>query len=116
MSAASYNFTIEQGATLRKQIIWKDGAGALINLTGYSAKMQIRKTVTSIDPLVELSTTNSKISLGTTNGTITLILSAADTADFDWTSGVYDLELTSADGVVTRLIQGTITVSRGVTR
>lgn len=116
MAAATYNFEIEQGATLLKPIVWKDSAGAAVNLTGYTARMQVRQNASAEEVLLELSTTNSKISITPLTGTITLIFSAATTAAIDWKRGKYDLEMTSADGTVTRLIEGEITVSREITR
>lgn len=116
MAAASYDFEIEQGATLLKPIVWKDSAGTAVNLTGYTAKMQIRKSVSSEDVLLELSTVNSKLSITANTGTITMIFSAATTEAIDWSRGKYDLELTSSTGVVTRLLEGEITVSKEITR
>jgi len=120
MPAASYDFEIEQGATLIKPIVWKDSSGAAVNLTGYTAKMQIRKSAASEEVLLELSSTNGKLVLttgsGTGAGTITMIFSATTTAAIGWSRGKYDLELTSADGTVTRLMEGEITVSKEITR
>lgn len=116
MSAATYDFEIEQGSTLIRPIVWKDSSGNPINLSGYSAKMQVRQSVSSDDVLLELSTANGKITLGTTNGTITLVLTATETAAIQWRSGRYDLELTSSGSVVTRLLQGVISISKEVTR
>jgi hypothetical protein len=116
MAAASYDFEIEQGATLLKPIVWKDSTGTAVNLTGYTAKMQIRKSVSSTDVLLELSTTNGKLSITAGTGTITMIFSATTTAAIDWSRGKYDLELTSSSGVVTRLLEGEITVSKEITR
>lgn len=116
MSAATYDFEIEQGASLIKPIVWKDANGLAVNLTGYTAKMQIRKSVSSPDVLLELSTSNGRIDIVSGTGTITLLINAATSAAITWSSGVYDLELTSSGGLVTRLMQGTITVSKEVTR
>ena len=116
MAAAQYDFEIEQGATLLKPIVWRDSAGVAVNLTGYTAKMQVRKSASSDEVLLEMSTVNGKIQLTPATGTVTLVFSAATTAALDWRRGKYDLELTSADGTVTRLIEGEITVSREITR
>lgn len=116
MAAATYDFDIEQGATLLKPIVWKDSSGTPVNLTGYTAKMQVRQSVASPDILLEMSTANSKIQLTPSTGTITLVFSAATTAAIAWKRGKYDLELTSADGTVTRLIEGQISVSQEITR
>lgn len=116
MAAATYNFEIEQGATLTKPFVYKTSTSTAINITGYTARMQVRSSVKSADVLLELNTENTRIVLGGISGTITLQLTAAVTAAITWTKGVYDLELISAGGIVTRLLQGEITVSKEVTR
>lgn len=116
MAAAQYDFEIEQGATLLKPIVWKDSAGVAVNLTGYAAKMQVRQSASSPDVLLELSNTNGKLTITPLTGTVTMVFSATTTAAIDWKRGKYDLELTSADGTVTRLLEGEITVSREITR
>ena len=116
MSSSRHNFTIEQGTTLMKPFIWKDSDGVPVDLTGYTAKMQVRQSPQSGTVLLELSTSNGRITLGGAAGTITLVLTAATTAAIAWRRGVYDIELTSGDGTVTRLLEGEIQVSKEVTR
>jgi len=116
MTAAVYNFVIEQGATLDKVFVWKDSTGAVIPLTGYTAKMQIRQTVSSSTILLDLSTLNGRIILTPLSGQIQLLVSATDTAAITWQRGKYDLELVSSTGVVTRLLYGEVEVSKEVTR
>lgn len=116
MSAATYDFDLEQGSTLLKPIVWKDSSGTPVNLTGYSARMQVRQSVASPDVLLELSTANNKIQITPLTGTITLVFDATTTAGITWKRGKYDLELTSSSGAVTRLIEGQITVSQEITR
>lgn len=111
-----FDITINQGATYELTITWKDSAGTAINLTGYTARMQVRETYSSTTPIVSL-TSGSGITLGGAAGTIAIVISATTTAALTAPfSGVYDLEIVSAAGVVTRLIQGTATVSAEVTR
>lgn len=116
MAAGSYDITIEQGATFSLVLTWKDENGALINLTGFSARMQIRENVESEDVIASLATSGSGIVLGGALGTITITIDAAITATIRQTFAVYDLELQSASGVVTRLVQGAVTISPEVTR
>lgn len=116
MAAGNYDFYIEQGATFYQQIVWKDSAGDPIDLTGYTARMQLRKTVKATDVILSLTTENGRITLGGAEGTITLEVDAEDTADLTEFCGVYDLEVEASDGTVTRLLQGQIEVSREVTR
>jgi len=115
MAATTYDILIEQGATYSQVITYKDN-GVAVNLTGYTARMQVRATLESASTLVELTTANSRIALGGTAGTITLTISATDTAALTAGRGVYDLELVSGSGIVTRLLQGVATISRIVTR
>jgi hypothetical protein len=95
--------------------------GALVyyqpqDLTGFTARMQIRDSVGAAAALLELTTSNSRIALDNTAKTITLTISATDTAAITWTRGVYDLELVSAGGVVYRVSQGNVFVNRETTR
>jgi hypothetical protein len=112
----SFDLTINQGATFELTVTWKDAAGTAINLTGYSARMQVRETYSSSTSIVSL-TSGAGITLGGAAGTIAIVISATTTAALTAPfSGVYDLELVSAGGVVTRLLQGAATVSPEVTR
>ena len=44
MPFVTKNFSVDQGATYTFDVVWNDSAGQPINLTGYSAKMQVRDT------------------------------------------------------------------------
>lgn len=116
MAAAVYDITIEQGATYRLDIVWKDNAGAPINLTGYTARMQVREKVSSETALLDLTSQNGGIVLGGATGAIAIVAAATMTDDITAKRGVYDLELVAPGGVVTRLIGGAVTISPEVTR
>jgi hypothetical protein len=115
MAATTYDILIEQGATYSQVITYKDN-GVAVNLTGYTARMQVRATLEAATALIELTTANGRIALGGAAGTITLSISATDTEALTSGRGVYDLELVSGSGIVTRLLQGVCTISRNVTR
>lgn len=117
--AFKLNLRIDQGATYRKVHTWKIGdllASAPVDLTGCVARMQIRDEVDSDTVLLELTTANGRILLGGTDGTVTLTLSAVETAALAFARGVYDLEVVLADGSVRRLMYGAVIVSPEVTR
>jgi hypothetical protein len=133
MSAGTYNMCVDQGATFIRTFTWYTcscgtcstsscgcgcgtGSGTPVDLTGFTADMQIRQNVQSTTILYEASTTNGAIVLGGTAGTITLTIPAASSSGFTWNKGVYDMNLTSSGGVVTRLLQGAVVVSPEVTR
>jgi hypothetical protein len=106
---------IPQGATFSRVIRWK-ADNANVNLTGYTARMQLRTSAEAITALEDLTTENGGITLGGTAGTITLSLTATETAALPATRAVYDLELISSGGVVTRLVEGVATITRNITR
>ena len=89
--------------------------GAPFDLTGYSARMQVRATIASASALIDL-TSPTGIVLGGTAGTIQVIITAAATAALAISEGVYDLELIDAASAVRRLLEGTVTVAKEVTR
>ena len=117
MSAGFHHFVIEQGATFSKVLTLKDSSGTVIILTGYtSAEMDLRTNADASSEVLTLTTGNSRVSLGGSAGTITLTISATDTASMTADDGVYDLEITDASGVIYRILEGTYSVRRGISR
>ena len=112
--AGEYNFTIEQGATFNLLMTWRIDNVA-VNLTGYIARLQARIDVDETDTILSL-TTGAGITLGGAAGTISLDQTATQTAVLPKGEYVYDLELQSSGGVVTRLLQGELNISAEVTR
>lgn len=112
-----YNLNIDQGATLSVVATWKDSNGTPVNLTGYTARLQVRNDFAAGSAVLSLTTENGGIALGGTAGTVTLSAAATATAALSAPYvGVYDLELVSGGGVVTRLLEGTANVTPEVTR
>jgi len=116
MAAAIYNATIDQGATFTLEVIYKDSAGTPINLTGYTAALQIRQNYYDDTALVTLTSPSGGIVITGATGTIDITMSSAQTASLDEGIYVYDLEIYAGGGNITRLIQGQFTVSPEVTR
>lgn len=116
MTAGLYDITIEAGATFRLAITWKDDAGVPINLTGYSARMQVRETYEATDTILSLTSGAGDIVLGGSAGTVIVTVQATTTQKLFHSYAVYDLELEASNGVVTRLLQGNAIISREVTR
>jgi len=116
MPAAIHNILIEQGSTFKLNLTWKDSEGVPVDLTGYTARMQVRPTVESADVLLNLSTATGEITLGGAAGTIAAVASAQQTSLIGGRRAVYDLEVEASNGVVTRLLQGAVAISLEVTR
>jgi hypothetical protein len=110
---------IFQGATFDQTLFYETGEPSTpVNLAGFTAKMQIRSKPESKAVILELSTTNGRITLnsGSQNGAIRLFISATDTALLSvCDKAVYDLELYSG-AVTTRILQGNVIISPEVTR
>ena len=115
MSAATYNCTIDQGADWYVTFVYKDSAGTAIDLTGYTAAMMVRDTYANSTTVLSL-TSSSGITITPLTGTLQVRATATQTAAIAAGSYVYDLEITSAGSIKTRLVQGKITVSPEVTR
>lgn len=113
ITPARYNITCFQGATF-DQTFTVSVDDVPLNLTGYSATMQVRETIDSSSPAVSL-TLGSGITLGGTAGTIQVTIASTATAALTHEQYVYDLELT-LNGVTDRYLMGTFIVSGEVTR
>lgn len=125
MTAAKVDLYIEQGATFRRTWRWserlEDGtAGSPIDLTGWMARMQIRRTQGS-PAVISLSTFAISpavpgITLGGALGTISVHMTDDQTDLLTPKTALYDLELESPSGDVHRFLQGKITVDPNITQ
>ena len=126
MAAGKYSFIIEQGATTNFQVNWADASGSAINLAGYQARMQLRETVDSSTTIISLSSSlqpdGTGINLSGSNGNVPLssgsigvYISAYSSSLLNFGEAFYDLEMVK-DGVVTRLLEGKVKLSKNVTR
>jgi hypothetical protein len=111
---ATWNPVARQGETFVRVITWKDSTGALVNLTGYTAKLQLRDTQTS--SVVDEFTESTGLALGGAAGTITWTVTATETALLPVGSLAYDLRLTSGAGVVTYPVAGFVNVKKRITQ
>lgn len=117
-----------RGDSFFQNLEWQDDAGNPIDLTGYSARMQIRRTKNSTDVILELTSAGytedasdppvpltSGIKLGGVDGTIGIVVMPVD-AEIDTERNVYDVELTDTDGKVSTIVGGDYIVDQDVTR
>lgn len=134
---ARLKYTIYQGATFRRRFRWcscpyatKVVNGVLVNaatgrpvpdsdmepvdLTGCTARMQIRARVLAPDVLLDLTSGNGRIDLSDgADGWVAFVISAEDSADLPygdsppttWKSGVGQLEIVHPDDTVSRVAE-----------
>jgi hypothetical protein len=103
-----------QGANFDYQLTWTV-AGSAVNLTDYTARMQVRQYADSTATVFSF-VNGTGITLGGTAGTITLAAVATATSPVEAGQYVYDLELVSGAGYVTRLVEGSFVVYAEVSR
>jgi hypothetical protein len=113
--AGQYNIIADQGATFSRNLHWEDSSGNPINITDYTARMQVRERFVSATTVLSL-TSPTQIVLGGGSGTIVVTVSATSMASVAAGDYVYDLEMVASNGVVTRLLQGSFKVRPEVTR
>jgi hypothetical protein len=116
MLAGVYNIRCDQGSTFQRVITVTQpsataGVQEPVDLTSYTARMQVRKTFGGVE-LIEL-TSGDGITLGGVDGTITIDMTAAQTSDIT-RSGVYDLELVTGDTVL-KVLRGQFILTPEVT-
>lgn len=131
MSAGRYPIYIEQGASLDFEVQYVDSEGNPVDLSGYSARMQIRPSVASNVAYITLTSnlqadgtglnlSGSHSTKPPTSGSIGIFISACSSSVLDFGEAVYDLELAvpyeGGCDYVTRLIQGPVRLSQEVTR
>lgn len=117
MPAAIFDIVIEQGAVYERIFSWDDLSGNPIDMTGWTARMQIRPELTSDTVLSDLSTENVGITLNYgTLGAIRIFISTRETNSFNWSAGVYDLEVYDPSFECYRILKGKVKIDPQVTR
>lgn len=117
MAAATHDIIVEQGSVFELFFEYRDCNDALIDLTDYTAQMQIREAKDSVSYFVELTETDG-ITLGDAAGTVLIRIAANITDALDFNKGVYDVELSEAgDSTKTRrVLEGKVKFSKQVTQ
>jgi hypothetical protein len=113
INPGTYNITCPQGATWDKTFTVTIG-GTALNLTGYTAAMQVRDSAGAATALISL-TNGAGITLGGTVGSVGVTIASTATAALSAGSYSYDLELNSGS-TITRLLEGAFNVTGNVTR
>jgi len=106
--AVKANITIDQGTDFATSIDVTDDNGDPTDLSGFTGAAQMRKHYTSSN--------SYSFTVAVANGSVTLSMNSATTANITSGRYVYDCELTSSSNVVSRIVEGIVTVTPQVTR
>jgi hypothetical protein len=107
-SASDYDIRITQGDTFTEEMLFEDGEGEAIDLTGYSFKSQLRRTadnglVADFNIVIE----DNEFIRRTLAPAVTSVLSG---------TYVHDLEWTNPQGQIKTLVTGEFEIEPEVTR
>ena len=108
--SGKYNIVAEQGATFNLNFrVETDGTPW--NLTGYTFAMQVRRSSSATTTLLNITSATM-----TSVGHVSATVNATTMADVPAGRWVYDIELTSSGGQVTRILEGRFIVTAEVTQ
>lgn len=121
MRPAVLNLTIYQGATFYKEFVYKtkneDGSTIIKDLTGCNVRMQIRQNHVAPRPILDLTVAGFIRLVNAEEGVFAIDIPATETAKLNFKNeAVYDIEIEFTNGVVERVIEGTVEMSFEVTR
>lgn len=118
MQPANINITIYKGSTFSKSFQWKTGSPAVpVNLTGCTARMQVRKNVNDDNVMDTLTTENGRISITEPiNGKLVISVPASVSTNYSFNGGVYDIEIVFPNNDIVRIIEGCFEAVPEVTR
>jgi hypothetical protein len=116
-----HDLITDQGSTVHQVFTVKNSARRSLDLTGYTARMQVRRfSATTRDPEIvyiqNYTVESGHLTVGGTAGTVTLLIPPTEMASYEPANYVYDLEVESDGGETTRIVQGKFIVRAEVTR
>jgi len=115
MAIIDYDISTEQGSSLSRVVTYSDANSSPINLTGYTARMQVRPRASSGYAYLTLTSPSGGLTLGGTTGTITILVDGSVTSAIPAGDYVYDLEVVNG-AYVDKVMGGDFTLSAEVTR
>jgi hypothetical protein len=114
--AGQKNFEVDQNATFTFQVEYTQEDGVThIDLTGASAKMQVRDTKGGSKLAVSLTSPSNGITIDGPNGTLNIIMTPTQTNKLFYPKSSYDVMVIDSNGNKIKLLEGFMTLSRSVT-
>jgi len=113
--AVQKNFEVDQNATFSFIVEYKDSSGDPIDLTGASAKMQVRDTKGGTKLAVTLTSPSGGITIDPLLGKLTIKMTPTQTSKLFYPKSEYDIMLTDSMANKIKLLEGFFTLSRSVT-
>ena len=112
--AQAYDIQVDQGVDTERTFNCVDGYGNAMDFSGYSARMQVRRSTYQKEPIDELTVENGRLFFE--GARLTAIFPSDVTSRYPPGRSRYDIELVSNTGRVLRLLRGYFDVIPEVTR
>jgi len=109
------NFKVVQGDTFAIRVIYKNSNGTPINLSGYSARMDIRNEPSGKILCASINE-QSGITITPSTGVLDIQFNPSQTRKFTLPSAAYQLQIRSSNGTQTTILKGYISTSSAVIR
>lgn len=113
--AGQKNFEVDQNTTFTFTVDYEDNGGNPINLTGASAKMQVRDSKGGQKLAFTLTSPSGGITIDGPNGKLTVKMTPTQTNKLFYPKSEYDIMIIDSNTNRTKLLEGFITLSRSVT-
>ena len=109
--SAELNIEVEKGSTFSHTLTWKSGVPGSetpVNLTGATARLQIKSLKRNSTVMYEANTAGGQISLGDLTGTVMITIPASESAAWRFKEAKYSLEIYFPSGEERRFLRGMI--------
>jgi len=113
--AGQKNFEVDQNATFLFIVEYKDNDGLPIDLTGSTAKMQVRDTKGGSKLAFSLTSPAGGITITPLLGKLTIKMTPTQTNKLFYPKSSYDIMVTDSNGNKIKMLEGFMTLSRSVT-
>jgi hypothetical protein len=113
--AGQKNFEVDQNATFSFIVEYKDNNELPIDLTGATAKMQVRDTKGGSKLAFTLTSPAGGITITPLLGKLTIKMTPTQTSKLFYPKSSYDIMVTDSNTNKIKLLEGFITLSRSVT-
>jgi hypothetical protein len=109
------NFEVDQNTTFTFQVEYLDVDDNPIDLTGASAKMQVRDTQGGSKLACTLTSPSGGITIDGPNGLLTIKMTPTQTNKMFYPKSSYDIMIVDSNGNKIKILKGFLTLSRSVT-
>jgi hypothetical protein len=114
--AVKKNFEVDQNATFNFQVQYtEDDEVTPIDLTGASAKLQVRDTQGGSKLAFTLTSPAGGITINGPDGTLNVKITPTQTNKLFYPKSAYDIMVIDTNGNKIKLLEGFMTLSRSVT-